>query len=982
MISRRICAGLVVAAAFLACDSPTGPADHHAVVRVSLEQTVTDAVTPDDTLRRFSFVSGDSGLYGVYVQLLEGQAYFVVRDTVAGVRASLSLSARTGPLEAEATLPFIIPGGRTSIIDIYPTPRGSTVRFRFKVHRIDVQPEHQVLGGRFTIGDSITTESLDDILDVDEFTTSGTAGQEIDAAIKATGTPGTEGITIVVTDPNGFFLTYTFTSAGEPGSVTGRFVLPTSGTYRFRVQSVYGAKGRYTGPYVFWTYFINRAPEHRAASLNVNAIITGEDLAPAGDVDEYALVANPGAEFKIFLQSKRSAFVRLQAFDAGGNYLAFVDAVPADTGMFEHATARFSSPTSQTKVVVSGENDHAVSDTGAYRLYVYAINPLPEHQAAAIAPGDTVSGESIDMPGDVDEFTFSASAGAEYNAFVVPQNADPDSRLQLQVLDSAGTVLRTVERFGSDTGLLEGLTGRFVTPSAGVYRLRVSGVDGFGMPFYHAAYRLALYQIDRQPESAPRTFAFGDSLSEAIDVPGDVDEFVVTVPDSSGANLAIAIDSGAGSGGLIVQLLDSASGQLIATGGAALSPARGGTGRLSLAPRKYLVRVWPSDYEFDRSSFRGRYRLWFYKFSFRPEVAADTFAIGDTVTGESIEPMGDVDRLYFYGVAGEHVNVMVQGLAAASTGWFQFLVVPPPGVPGYGVFLNAPTSGTTLEDVQSNRLDLLGTGWYTVSVNGGSGTIDERGPYRFTVLDVDPGPEHVGATLSVGDSVTNEPIDKPGDWDEFTLVATPGRTVSILFDGDVYTGLSLVVRDPATGDTLAWQPNQFRRIVGPFLIPSSGQVKIAVAQPADFFRQCYNSTCNIFSYAGPYRFWVLAVNPAPETAAATFAVGDTVRGESISPQGDIDEFTSTGTPGQQLSLLVRLTAQSTSDSAIVVEAIDPATGTSLAGSNAATWGAGFFPAGTFTVPASGAFKIRAHAWGQGYGVGVTPQYEFVVKPGP
>jgi len=435
---------------------------------------------------------------------------------------------------------------------------------------------------------------------------------------------------------------------------------------------------------------------------------------------------------------------------------------------------------------------------------------------------------------------------------------------------------------------------------------------------------------------------------------------------------------------LMVQLLDSATGEVVGTAGGALSPARGSSGRMLLAPRKYILRVWPSTYEYDRSTFRGRYRIWFYRFKYQPEVASDTFAIGDTVAGEAIEPWGDEDEFHFYGLAGQHVNILAPRLTPPSGGVFEFFIVPPAGVPGYGLFLNAPTSGAALEDLQTRRVDLLGTGWYTVIVRGGGGGFDERGAYRFTVLPFDTGPEHVSASLSAGDSVTTEPIDQPGDWDEFTLTGTPGQRLSVLFDGDVYTGLELIVRDPASGDTLAWQPNQFRRIVGPFRIPAGGQVKVSVEQHGDFFRICYNPTCNVFSYAGPYRFFVLPVNPAPESVAAAFVVGDTVRGETISPVGDIDEFTATGTPGAELTLQVRLaTAASSGDSAVVIEAIDPATGASLAGSNAATWGATFWTVGTFIVPASGAFIIRARAYGEwGYGFGVTSQYEFLVKQGP
>lgn len=232
-----------------------------------------------------------------------------------------------------------------------------------------------------------------------------------------------------------------------------------------------------------------------------------------------------------------------------------------------------------------------------------------------------------------------------------------------------------------------------------------------------------------------------------------------------------------------------------------------------------------------------------------------------------------------------------------------------------------------------------------------------------------------------------EPIDAPGDLDEFTVTATPGQDMSIIFDGrDGFTGpfVYMWVYDPATFDTLAVQAGQFRRIAGPFQVPASGQFKIAVLQPRGLSGLCYDATCGgVFTFVGSYGFHVIAVNRAPENVAAAYTVGDTVRGETISPVGDVDGFTSSGTPGEQLTLFDRLTATSSLDSAIVLEVIDPATGTSLVGSNTAVFGSSdFFPVGAFTVPVSGTFIVRAHVYGEhGYGVGTT-SYDFFVKRGP
>ena len=66
-----------------------------------------------------------------------------------------------------------------------------------------------------------------------------------------------------------------------------------------------------------------------------------------------------------------------------------------------------------------------------------------------------------------------------------------------------------------------------------------------------------------------------------------------------------------------------------------------------------------------------------------------------------------------------------------------------------------------------------------------------------------------------------------------------------------------------------------------------------------------------------------------------------------------------------------------------VEVVDPATGTSIMGGGTAVFGAsGFVNVGSFTVPASGMFILRAHVYGEaGFGVGTTA-YDFFVKRGP
>src|SRR6266576_4510 len=986
----RLAAVLVIVAA-VACDnSPFEPRGEGE--RVPVNREITGNIS-GDTSARYSFAGEPDAVYAIFFEATRGSAGLFVFDSTHHVQVGQVFSGPgAAPFYENPTDRFLSASGAVYNITVR-SPSTAAASFRFVVYPVNRAPEHAA--ARFRLGDTVNGETIDPVVDLDDFLTHGEAGQEI-VAVGETPAPLHSGaVFISVEDPaTSNFIGFVIAESGTTDSLTsGRIRLLATQDYRFSAGSVTSNTFRlYQGPYRFWTYVINPAPEHRAAAMPLSTEVADERIDRAGDVDEFTFTAAAGADFNAFIQGSGRIF-QVEVKRAGGSPIATASSDPADTGLFVHATSRFTAPASGTYVLrVTGSTPSLVADTGGYRLYLYAINHQPEHAAAAIGPGDTVTGEAIDLPGDIDEYSFSATLGEEYNVFLQGQNGSSDTHLKVEVVGPAGAVLRSTQSAGNDSSLFRQVTGRFSIPTTGSYRLRVSGTQSYNDKD-QGPYRLFLYRINRKPETVPEVLVFGDSISgEAIDLPGDVDEYRVTVPDSSGANIAVDLENPAVGGNLFVQLLDSA-GQVVRQSEVYLT-GPGALGRMLLAPGNYTLRVDGNRYGNaygDPATLRGPYRLWLYRFSYGPEVASDTFAVGDTVT-ESLEPWGDRDVFHFYGLRNQHVNVKVQGLSAPSSNLDAFLfdVIPPPGVAGYGAFINSPTAASTLDGQQTTRLDLLGTGWYTIQVEGYNGGRAERGPYRFTVQPVETAPEHVNATLVAGDSVVGESIDQPGDWDEFTVTGTPGQTMSVLFNGEqLYTGPYMYLRvfDPVTDDTLAWQPSQFHRIAGPFRIPASGQAKISVSEPMGFFRLCYTATCQsppLYSFVGPYGFRVIAVNRAPETAPATFAVGDTVRGESIGTIGDIDEFTSTGTPGEQLTLYDRLTTPTTLlDSAIVIEVIDPATGASLAGHGTAIFGSSqFFQVGTFTVPASGTFTLRARVYGEsGYGVGQTA-YEFFVKRGP
>jgi len=954
---------------FVACESPFEPKGDGE--RIPLNLVIEQDV--DDTSPRFySFSASPNALYAVYFQSLEGNILFHVIDSVSGghvASVSATPTSTAGRLEDNALASFGSPTARVYRIIVQTFFAGATARFRFKIEGINTNPERTLR--QFEIGDTVAGETIDPKLDLDRFVVRGTAGQEVVVVGETLAPVGSGSVSFSLIDPAGpQFLGYVLADAGPPTLTTGRMVLPATREYELSVVSVISnIYPRYRGPYRFWSYAVNRGPEHRAAAIPTNTEITTEAIERAGDLDEFTFQANSGTAFMAFLQSAHQVQAEMAA--PGGPALALATCDVSDTSLFARVSNRLE-PTAPGPFVlrVSGTNQTQIADTGKYRLFLYEIDRKPEHVPAVMPAGSAVLGEDIGLPGDVDEFTFNGTAGEEVDAFFQAQNGSPDQRLQLDFVDPTGSVVTAIQSTGTDTSLFQQVTGRLPLQTTGTYRLRVTGYDAYCGRGYRGGYQIFLHRVNSHPEHVPDTLAFGDSVSgEAIDLPGDFDEFRVTVPDSSGANLVAELQT---PGSLIVKLIDSTTGTVIAT-------STGTTGRMILAPGRYIVRV-DASVPYDRSSVRGPYRLWFYRFELGPESVSDTIAIGDTVTGERIQPTGDLDRFWFYGQRGQHINIALQGLSGMSGAGYQAWIQGPPGAPVWVMAsVSSGTSDPTLRDHQTGRLDLPITGWYYVDMTG----LGAEGSYKLLVEPLGTAPETAPANLSLGDSVS-ESVDVPADWDDFTISASPGQDAYLLFFGGTSSSVPFIrVSDGAAGDSLAGNVGHGTRMVGPFRMPASGQVTVSVFENVPFVRFCYDATCaSAFRLTGPYAFRVQALNRAPETAAAGFVVGDTVRGEQIAPIGDFDEFTTTATPGEMLTLSARLVADPVPAGIIRLEVVDAVTGTILqSGSGLIGGGATspFYALAVFNAPPSGSVMIR---WGITGILGTdltTAPYEFVLN---
>lgn len=955
-------------------EAPTSPPN--AVHTIALGAVTDGSLGASDSARIYTFGASGGSAYTVFVKLLDLSRVWVdLQDSLrSSTIASVLVQSNLYPLDQNAAIAFTAPSSGSFLLAVRPYPAGQSAHFQLQVLAVSEAPESRA--AVFAIGDTVAGEALRPVGDVDVFSTHVGSAQDIVVVAAAPDSTGLGPLELTIADSSGGpALATLFFPTGVPASLTsGRIHLPAAGTYRFRFEdSSATTLEAFHGPYRFSTYAVNHGPEHATATVATGTVIGGESIDRVGDVDEFTFASQAGAEVNAFFQCPATAHLEILT-DAGVS-LGTVSGGP-DPSLYTKFTGRIALPKTGTYTVRVASDGNALADTGAYRFFLYPINRQPETVSATVTPGDSVMSEAIDLPGDVDEFTLAGAPGQQFYAFLQARSGKANSILEVDAVDAGGATLATQQSRGTDTTLLGHVPAGFTMPSSGSVRLRVWGAPGPASGSY-GPYRLFVWPVSSKPEVHTDTLAFVDSIvGEAIDVPGDVDEYRYHVPIGSGADLVFTFPGtqGSTSPAVMAEVIDSATGKVVAGTYSVGDRSFGYTGGVALGPGTQIVRVHASSGA-NPPFVRGPYRLWLYGFRLGPEHGPDTIAVGDTVEGESIDVPGDVDTYHFYGRRGDHINVMLQGLVSPWPDGFVAVLNSPSTL---RTFVVSPPAAGALSDHQTGRLDLAVTGWYSVTVSG-AGPVDalnDTGTYRLAVAAISSSPEHVSSTLAIGDSLTAEAIDFVGDWDQFTVAATPGQELNILFWGNpaCCAWPRLVVFDPATWDTLATSAGQGWRVSEAVRVPSGGQIVVAV----------YGSAPTFGDYTGPYVLQVLPLNRAPEIAPAAYTLGDTVRTEAILPAGDIDEFTLTATPGDTLTAYFRLPANpAPAGSWISMEPIDSATGHLLIGSPYFLAGASsqFNSTGPFVVPTSGRVLLRFRGTGNLGGDPGTGPYEFFVKRG-
>jgi hypothetical protein len=582
---------------------------------------------------------------------------------------------------------------------------------------------------------------------------------------------------------------------------------------------------------------------------------------------------------------------------------------------------------------------------GRFVLRPTLVEPAPEHASASIQPNDTIAGEALDSPADVDDFTFTGTKGQTINLFLQSLGG-PTRRISAYLYnDDAPTSppggpplpplpVTTVSTTAPTTDLESAASGRWVLTSGGHYRVRIlSSSSTTGADVSAVPYRFQVYVIDSLPEHASPQLTPGDTVTESIDHVGDIDSY--TISAAPGTLLNVFLEAEPPAPNNITAVVGNPPSPL------ALARVNGGTKLLDTPSGTFVVpKTGTVTVHIDGPStgalYRGAYRLFVYQPNLAPETGSAALSLTATPVSGTIDLYGDIDEYTFTVTHPQVIALRVDTVTYAAH----------PNM----MVVNDTTGANVLDSrhVELRSSEIL-PGAYRLRVGYEvSGQSTYRGPYRFVLASPDTLPEVVPATIGANETISAETSAWPDDIDRFVFTASAPDTIvfSLTRPPNDQWQRSFRVIDLASGATLVGfgaDVNQLARID----MPAAARYEVEV-EGGDTKWEPGSSA--------PYSVSAQRVSAAPEHRAASIAIGDTIR-DSLDYYGDIDDYTLTGTPGQEINLSGAWPAGFTRAS-LRMTLTDPATGASLAAIDAspiAVWSA------TTRIPAGGQIRVRVCA---------------------
>jgi hypothetical protein len=783
------------------------------------------------------------------------------------------------------------------------------------------------------------------------------AGQSFAAFVQASGD-----VALSLRDPSDQQVGATLATAGDTATMRYGVATKASADGRFTIVVSSGSQAT-GGDFNVRAELINTAPEHVPQTVSLGAVVTGERIDFSFDQDQFIIDVPAATDVELYLHADGQSQSSLTPLgvslwrdgETSAVYDKFVYVPTGAPDLQQWASGRLTLAAGRYILAFGGAYG------AAYTFQLQPVNRAPEHAAATLTLGDTIS-ESIDYVGDVDDFVLRGTPGAEYEVFVAATGAAPhEVNVRFPDLDASGPA-RAFTILGEP--LLDAPTGRVTMPASGQLTVRVTDAGDQG-GLFRGPYRLVAVAIDRRPEGRSDTIVPSDSvIASALEIYGDVDEYRFTLDAPKRLALRCAPTPLGGCSAIGAALYsDATPDKSVSLDGH--SPLPAGAYRLRL--ESHPGAGGPST---AHGMYRGPYQFVLAAVDTMPEDGPAALTIGTPVT-ESITWPRDIDTFTFDVPAADTVVVH---LAMTNAVGSSYRIDVRDALTGAGI--DTTEYGALPTD---RRIDLV-AGHYAVTLSAAAGTWTPgaRGSYELTVQRASAAPEGRGAAVTFGDTVRSV-FDYKGDIDDYVLTGTPGDMAYVtllpehpLWDGRQFFAVAL--QDPATGSTLAYPWTPGYRIVGvPVEIPAGGTLRLRV---------CVLQGCLRDYVQPPYTFVVNHVNRAPESRAATFAVGDTVADAIEQPQ-DVDDFTFAGTAGQTIDV-VALQAPNppygSNDIYLVI--VDDGTGAQLAKLplRGADVQAGTDALRGLVLPHTGRYRVRVHGETTGMSLTTTGAYRFVVAP--
>ena len=488
----------------------------------------------------------------------------------------------------------------------------------------------------------------------------------------------------------------------------------------------------------------------------------------------------------------------------------------------------------------------------------------------------------------------------------------------------------------------------------GEYRIEVTTPAGSN----GAEFTLAPTLVLPAPEQAAAIVQLQDTIDERIDHPTDLDEFIVELQADQEVNVFLQKP---GTGGLLLATVmrppipgvpAEANGiaaawvEEVATD--ELEARATGNFRAPVAGT-YRIRV---ENAAGRLPYTGAYRLQVRAIDRGPERAG-ALVVGDTLAGEAIDHVGDVDEYVLRGAPGAQYNVYLEGTGA------------PPHTARVSVL-----AGTTLLRQSTSResdghLLRNPAGTFTMPAAGDvmlrvDGTQNRfglfRGAYRLLVQQIDSAPETPVPALPSAVPFTGA-IEPHGDVDDYHFVLASASEVGVLARPE----------GPPISSVLARVVDAAGVVRQPGLLPA-GSYRLRVSAHGSGTRE---------TYRGPYEAVLAVAQPAPETAATDLALGDTVRVEASAWPVDVDRFTlrSAGTDTLRLYLR-REPADSMWTRTVTIS--DAATG-DLVLSDAQAWSKLRLPAVRLDMAPGATYTVSIQATTRHWAPGTASPYVLAVE---